>query len=320
MSVQQHPPFPTSGHRWHKRLAELGVRWRLLIEEQDSPEQASIALKERIKELNCLYAISQLIEREHCPLDEFLAMVVDVLPPSWQYPEIACARIVLNGRNYDSLYFQSSPWFLSSPIHVQGRLAGQVSVHYTEPSADQDEGPFLREERHLLDAAAGRIGHTVSRKLAENGLEESHRQLAIERAALREANLTLRTVLARIEDEKSEIHQNIVENVRKILMPTVRELSLMVPPDQQEYLALLEENLTQITSPFVRRLSLAYQSLTTTEIQICHLIRDGLGSKEIADSRGVSVSTISRHREHIRQKLGIANSKVNLATYLQSTM
>ena len=67
-------------------------------------------------------------------------------------------------------------------------------------------------------------------------------------------------------------------------------------------------------------MSLAYQTLTTTEIQICSLIRDGLGSKEIANNRGVSVATISRHREHIRQKLGIANSKVNLVTHLQSTM
>ena len=172
MSPIQHPQFPSPGHQWHKRLADLGVRWRLLIEDENSPEQTSIALKERIKELNCLYAISQLIERENCPLEEFLAMVVDVLPPSWQYPEIACARIVMDNRNYDSLYFRTSPWFISAPIHFQGQLSGEVTVYYTQPRPLQDEGPFFLEERHLIDAVAGRIGHTASRKLTETRLEE----------------------------------------------------------------------------------------------------------------------------------------------------
>ncbi len=151
MTQNPHPERPNANHQWRKRLSDLKVEWRLLVEDTGDPEQTAIALKERVKELNCLYAISQLIERENCALEEFLAMAVDILPPSVQYPEIACARISMDNRDYDSLYFETSPWFLSSPIHFQGKLVGEVTVYYTQPCPMQDEGPFLQEERHFLD-------------------------------------------------------------------------------------------------------------------------------------------------------------------------
>ena len=310
---------PTSG-RWKKRLDELGVRWRFRAVDSAYRENPLKELQERAKELNCLFAISQLVERETGSLEDLLARIVDVLPPSWQYPEIACARITLGDRTYDSLYFEDSPMNMSAPILLQGDVAGAITVFYTQPSPQEDEGPFLREERHLIDAVAERLGHIATRKYVETRLEESNRQLATEKIALREANTALREVMARIEEEKTEIQMNILENVRKILVPIVHELAMSGTSQQKEYLALLEENLEQIASPFVRKLSLEYRTLTTTEVRICDMIRSGLGSKEIAQLRGVSPATISRHREHIRHKLGIANTKVNLTTYLQSTM
>lgn len=307
--------------RWSARLAELGVRWRLLPDTTQNLALTSVALNERVKELNCLYAISQLAEQQGRPFDEFLAGAVDVMPPSWQYPNYACARIIIGDRTYDSLYYEESPWRLTASIPFLGDgVAGEISVGYTALCPEGDEGPFLKEERHLLDAVARRIGLIASRRATELSLAETNRQLDIERTALREANAALRAVLDRIEDEKSEIQQNILENVRRILLPIVRELTVSATPDQKEYLALLEENLSQISAPFVRQLSRDYQTLTTTEVRICGMVRGGLSSKEIARLRGVSPATISRHREHIRQKLGIANSKVNLATFLQSTM
>lgn len=317
-------PYPGKGavpsdDRWTQRLAELGVRWRLFADEAKDQQDTSVALRERVKELNCLYAISQLVEKTDGPFEEFLAAVVDVLPPSWQFPEVACARIIADGRTYESLYFKSSPWRIGSPFDIPGKPAGEITVFYSEVRPAADEGPFLKEERYLIEAVAERIGHIASRKLTESRLAESNRQLATERTALREANTALRLVLARIEDEKREIQQTLIDNVEKILMPIVHELALIVSPEHRDYLMLLQDSLEQVTSTFTRKLSVAYRSLTATELRICDLIRNGMSSKDIAELRHISVATVSRHREHIRRKLGITNAKVNLETFLQRT-
>jgi len=83
---------------------------------------------------------------------------------------------------------------------------------------------------------------------------------------------------------------------------------------------MLKTNLEEITSQFVSQLSNSYHSLTPMEITICNMIRNGMRTKEIAQTRGVSMATINRHRENIRRKLKITNDAVNLATYLQSSM
>lgn len=88
--------------------------------------------------------------------------------------------------------------------------------------------------------------------------------------------------------------------------------------NKQKYLDILRTTFEEIASPFTNRILNHYRTLTPTEIDICNMIRNGLRTKEIAELRGVSAATISRHREHIRRKLNIANENVNLTAYLQS--
>jgi DNA-binding CsgD family transcriptional regulator len=197
---------------------------------------------------------------------------------------------------------------------------GEVAIFYLEERPPADEGPFLKEERALLDALADRIGNIATRISAELELQEINRQLTLERKALQESNAALRLVLARIEEEKQEIHLSIQANVDKILMPILHALAIDLPRTKRKYLELLSTNLEEITSPFVNTLSKTHLSLTPTEISICNMIRNGLRTKEIAQIRGVSAATINRHREHIRRKLKITNSEINLTTYLQSEM
>jgi DNA-binding NarL/FixJ family response regulator len=127
-------------------------------------------------------------------------------------------------------------------------------------------------------------------------------------------------VLARIEEEKKEIYMNMQANIDKIVMPILHALSLELPGAQRKYIEMMRTNLEEIASPFATRISKIPLSLTSTEINICNMIRSGLHTKEIARIRGVSGATISRHRENIRRKLEIANSGINLTTYLQSNM
>lgn len=299
---------------------EWPVQWRLAAGEHANLTRATWALGERVKELNCLYGMTQLAERGGDSLDGILQGVVAILPPSWQYPAVTCARIVFEGKAYKSKGFKLTRWRQSAAIMMYGKPAGEVTVCYTAERPRDFEGPFLREERALLDAVAERVGTIALRMAAERQLQDTNRQLELERRALQETNTALRTVLSRIEEEKREIHKAIHANVEKVLMPILHALALAVPKAQRKYVDLLRDNLEEITSPFVSELSRKYHALTPTEIRICNMIRTGMRTKEIAKTRGVSAATISRHRERIRRKLGIANSPVNLATHLQTRM
>ncbi len=197
---------------------------------------------------------------------------------------------------------------------------GEIGIFYLEECPPADEGPFLEEERALLDAVAEQIGTIATRISADLELQETNRQLTMERKALQESNTAMRIVLARIEQEKQEVYRDINMNVEKILIPILQALAMQLSPAQKKYVEILQTNLEEITSPFINQLSRSYRSLTPTEIGICNMISNGMPSKEIAEARSVSVATINRHREKIRRKLNITNQDVNLATFLQSSM
>ena len=299
---------------------ELALLWRIPFPTEIDPDKIEFALRERIKELNCLYGVSQLAERHLYSLDNLLKEIVNFLPHSWQYPEIACARIIYRGETYTSDRFKVTNWRQSSRIYMYHETVGEVGIFYLEECPPADEGPFLEEERALLDAVAEQIGTIATRISADLELQETNQQLTLERKALKESNTAMRIVLARIEQEKQEIYRDINMNVEKVIMPILQALNLQLSPSQRKYAEILQTNLEEITSPFINQLSHSYRSLTPTEIGICNMIRNGMRTKEIAEARSVSVATINRHREKIRRKLNITNHNVNLATFLESGM
>ncbi len=308
---KEQPPFPSK---------DLALLWRIPFPSGIAPDKVEYALRERIKELNCLYGISQMAERHLYSLDNLLQELVNFLPYSWQYPDVTCARILFKEKTYTSDRFKVTDWRQSSRIYMYHETVGECAIFYLEECPAADEGPFLKEERALLDAVAEQIGTIATRISSDLELQETNRQLALERKALQESNTALRTVLARIEQEKQEIHRDINMNVEKILMPILRGLAAQLPATQAKYVEMLQTSLEEITSPFISRLSLSYHSMTPTEIAICNMIRNGMRTKEIAEMRGVSAATINRHREKIRRKLNITNQDVNLATFLESSM
>jgi DNA-binding CsgD family transcriptional regulator len=305
------PTFPS------KDLAQL---WRIPFFKESDPSKIESALYERIKELNCLYGISQLAERHMHSVDNLLQELVNFLPYSWQFPDLTCARIMLNGKVYVSEKFEVTDWRQSSQIYMFHEAVGEVVIFYLKECPPSDEGPFLKEERALLDAVAEQIGTIATRISAELASEEANRQLILERQALQESNIALRTVLSRIEQEKQEIYKDIKMNVEKVIEPILNAMLNELPPSQTKYVELIQSNMEEITSPFINRLSRTFTALTPTEITISNMIKSGMRTKEIASLRGVSESTINRQREKIRQKLKITNEDVNLATFLQSNM
>ena len=288
-----------------ERVRDILVR--TAVERQLKQDQA--ALRERLKELACLYGISQLAEQHTNSLPDLLQGIVRLLPPSWQYPEICQARLTLYDECYQTENFQGSSWVQSAPIRVRGQRAGLIEVFYLKKKPDLAEGPFLREERELIDAIAERIGRMVERFLVEQ-------QSKVDRSATKEANAALKRVLSQIEDEKKEIHEAVRANVEKILIPTLRALASEIPAQQKGYVTLLQNQLNELISPFANKMSKSFSNLTPAEIEICNMIRSGMSTKEIASLRHVAPATVSKQRERIRRKLNLSGTDANLTTHL----
>lgn len=134
-------------------------------------------LLERIKELNCLYGITRLAQHREQPLGELLADIAELIRASWQYPDIACASIRLGEARHDSTNFTSTQWCQTSPITIGAEQCGAVEVCYLEERPECDEGPFLREERSLIDAVADQIGRIVAQRRAEEQMRALSQEL-----------------------------------------------------------------------------------------------------------------------------------------------
>ncbi|MBI4721361.1 MAG: hypothetical protein HY770_09120 [Chitinivibrionia bacterium] len=122
-----------------------------------SHQYARIELRERIKEITCLYEIARVMAQPGISFAGVVQSIADLLPPAWLYPEIACARIVLNGDSYTTNGYRESPHRLVSDIVVDKEKVGFVEVAYLEHKIDLDEGPFLVEERSLIDNVAREV-------------------------------------------------------------------------------------------------------------------------------------------------------------------
>ncbi len=133
-------------------------------------------LGERGKELNCLYAISSLVEKRDISLEEILQGTVQLIPPAWQYPEITCARIMLEGQEFRTSNFDETIWKQASDIIVHGKPSGILEVCCLEKRPESNEGPFLKEEGSLINAIAERLGRIIERRQGEEALLESERR------------------------------------------------------------------------------------------------------------------------------------------------
>lgn len=284
----------------------------------NSQDLVRLALRERMKELCCMYTIARLGEKHFPSAPCFLQAVAEALPMSFLVPEQACARLRCNQEAYVSTGFAETPIRIASDIRVDGQVIGAVEVFYHRSVSAPDGGPFLPEEYTLMDAVAERVSRALEHMQRETDLREAHAALECEHRALQETNIALRKVMSQLAEEKREVHTAILNNIQKIVMPIVFELELRVAGQLRSYVTLLRQNLNQIADSFLTEMCRNHVELSPVEIIISTMIRNGLSTKEIATIRCISPATVRRHRENIRRKLGLQNRKVNLATYLQS--
>jgi DNA-binding CsgD family transcriptional regulator len=126
-------------------------------------------------------------------------------------------------------------------------------------------------------------------------------------------------LLKRREQDKDELEEKVLSNVKELVHPYIEKLKNSRLGDKPMiYVDILESNINDIVSPFLKKLSSQYMGLTPTEIQVADLVRAGRTTKEIAELINISDRGVEFHRNNIRMKLGLKKQKVNLRSYLLS--
>ncbi|MBW2518070.1 MAG: hypothetical protein JRE88_14890 [Deltaproteobacteria bacterium] len=130
-------------------------------------EQVSHRLRERIKELKCIYDISSLRAGPSFSLDDVLQEIVDFIPPATEYPEITCARIIFDRYEFTTENFKNTQWKLSQEIKLNNERIGSLEVCYLTEKHELDKEPFQNELKNLISAIAESIAQIVELEWAE---------------------------------------------------------------------------------------------------------------------------------------------------------
>ncbi len=175
----------------------------------------------------------------------------------------------------------------------------------------------LMDEQGVVFAYAGSQRDITERKQAEEELAHATRKLEVEHREALEKQAALAQILDHIEQQRQDYKNHICQEIERACLPVLQKARVEAAPATAKSLLDLEANLKAILSRDIDVLQDRFGKLTPRELDICNMIRSGMTSKEISDQLHISLTTVHTHRQQIRKKLGIANQRVNLSTFLR---
>lgn len=140
-------------------------------------DNSRIKLRERVKELTCLYGIAQIASNPDLSLENKLVDIIRLLPPAWQYPERAYARISIDGHVFQTPGFKEETHRQTATICIAGRNRGSVAIHYRDGRGLLKKNPFLHEEESLIYNIAGQIALMIEHEEALTAKAKLGKQL-----------------------------------------------------------------------------------------------------------------------------------------------
>lgn len=138
--------------------------------EGEPRDLALIKLRERAKELRCLYEVNELLKDEKLTLHEVFTRLLDIIPKGWQHTTICEAFITFEGNEYYPEDLVRTKWYQKADIIFDGKYAGEIRVYYLM-NIDNKEEPFLPEEQKLLNSIAERISQHIFQIKLEKSLQ-----------------------------------------------------------------------------------------------------------------------------------------------------
>jgi PAS domain S-box-containing protein len=180
-------------------------------------------------------------------------------------------------------------------------------------------GTSIRDESGEVQGAFGLFTDITDMKQTEQRLKQREKELEINNIRLEEMIAALKILLEKRDEDKKELEEKVMTNVKELVLPYVTKLKNTKLNDRQEIFAdIIESNIEEVISPFAHKLSHKYLNFTPTELKVAYLVKQGLRTKEIAKLLGSSPETITRHRKSMRKKLKLTDKKSNLRTHLLS--
>ena len=221
---------------------------------------------------------------------------------------------------------------LSSTLYYDrdGKPAGNIVTLRDISAQKRAERELRTYHDHLEDLVAERTAALAKtntqleqeideRRRAEEALRRRETELKAQSNHLEEVNTALKVLLKQRDDDKKELGDNVLSNVKELISPYLERLKKSrLNTNQQTLVAILESNLSNMISPFISKLSSKFINFTPMEIRVANLVKEGKTNKEIAELLCLSKNTILFHRYNIRSKLGLKNKKINLRSHLLS--
>jgi signal transduction histidine kinase len=201
-------------------------------------------LQERIKELTALHAAARILQDDSQTPEEIVKRITWLLPPAWQYPEITVARIIFDDINCSTSGFRESRWNQKAHFSTKTDRSGSIEIYYLEERPESDEGPFLGEERDLIESLADMLGSYFQRRQADLELRQTldnlEAQVQARTRELSDVNIALREQVSACQNA-----QRHIESYQEKLRQLTSELSLAEARERREIAEDLHDHIGQ---------------------------------------------------------------------------
>ena len=292
----------------------FGYIYRIKLDNQEK-NNAVAETAVIISKHNLVSVLNDCYLKKQDTLEEHITKILNYMPDIFQQYESVCSRLTIDKQVFTQDNFIETPNMLTADLKFEGKKIGLLEIFV---NSEDENFIFTESDIHLVDYTALNLSKFISyrRNIGEvvfldDSYKNKYEELETKHSALVE-------VLEQVEIEKKSIKEQIVSNIEMVLLPMLKKVSKGSVDMEKGVIDIIRDNLKTLGSSFGFKISKLESKLAPREVEICNMIRSGLSTKEIADVLNISPTTVDRHRNNIRKKLGIVKKNVNLTSYLQN--
>ncbi|NLO91618.1 MAG: hypothetical protein GX410_06475 [Elusimicrobia bacterium] len=269
-------------------------------------------LRERVKELTALHGTARLLEDSRRPVDEVLRSVLKLLPPAWQYPEITAARVRFGGIEFRTMNFAPSQWRQTAKFVTSDGKKGEIEIRYLKTMPREAEGPFLREERNLINSLAEMLCSYAEREAAHSAIVQARDQLEMRvRNRTQELERLNKALLSEVAERRAKERKIRAYQTRLRVMAS--QMALAEERERRDLAAELHERIGHTLA--LIKMGLARPALKAQDVnELRGLLEQAIGSaRGLTTELGSPVlyelgfeAAVESLAEQVQEKHGIA--------------